>query len=172
METFGPPLIFVTPNVADTQHPLLLIVQGEQIDLGAVSADMASTLPKYRDMLRRVAQDPVGQVVQFEMLMRLFLQHVLNVRPETLDCRRNSVRAACREWCSDGVAAAWHGWAGSCISWRNRSSGSWVFTSPHLGVVGLWSPGGLESTDGNLAHQAARTATTLERIHAIGGGKF
>ena len=106
METFGPPLIFVTPNVADTQHPLLLIVQGEQIDLGAVSADTASTLPKYRDMLRRVAQDPVGQVVQFEMLMRLFLQHVLNVRPETLDCRRNSVRAACREWCSDGVAAA------------------------------------------------------------------
>lgn len=106
METFGPPLIFVTPNVADTQHPLLLIVQGQAVDLGRVDADMENTLPKYRDMLRRLAQDPVGQVIQFEFLMRLFLQHVLNVRPETLDCRRNSVRGTCREWCSDGAAAA------------------------------------------------------------------
>jgi len=116
METFGPPLIFLTPNVADTQHPLLLVVQGEAIDLGHISADMAPTLPKYRDMLRRLAQDPVGQVLQFELLMRLFLQHVLNVRPETSDCRRNSVRAACREWCSDGAAAASTG-AGAGVSW-------------------------------------------------------
>ena len=64
METFGPPLVFVTPNVADTQHPLLLIVQGEKIDLGTVGADMTATLPKYRDILRSLAQDPVGQVVQ------------------------------------------------------------------------------------------------------------
>ena len=129
METFGPPLIFVTPNVADTQHPLLLIVQGEAIDLGHVGSDMEHTLPKYRDMLRRLAQDPVAQVVQFELLMRLFLQHVLNVRPETLDCRRNSVRASCREWCSDGVAAASTGagmlgpvlaFRGEILLFRNR----------------------------------------------------
>ena len=106
METFGPPLIFVTPNVADTQHPLLLIVQGQSIDLGCVDTEMEQVLPKYRDMLRRLAQDPVAQVIQFEFLMRLFLQHVLNVRPETLNCRRNAVRATCREWCSDGAAMA------------------------------------------------------------------
>ncbi|CAE7026696.1 unnamed protein product [Symbiodinium sp. CCMP2592] len=92
MEAFGPPLIFLTPNVADTQHPLLLVVQGEAVDLGAVSADMETVLPKYRDMLRRLAQDPVGQTVQFELLMRLFFRHVLNVRPDTLDCRRNAPR--------------------------------------------------------------------------------
>ena len=33
-------------------------------------------------------------------------QHDLNVRPETLNCRRNAVRATCREWCSDGAAMA------------------------------------------------------------------
>ena len=106
MEAFGPPLVFLTPNPADTQHPLLLVVQGETVDLGCVSASMTNALPKYRDMLRRLAQDPVGQVVQFELLMRLFLQHVLNVRPETLDCRRNAARGACREWCNDGAACA------------------------------------------------------------------
>ena len=46
LETFGPPLIFVTPNVADTQHPLLLVVQGKEVDLGAVSGDVAGALPK------------------------------------------------------------------------------------------------------------------------------
>ena len=106
MEMFGPPLIFLTPNIADTQHPLLLVIQGETVDLGAVAADMPDTLPKYRDMMRRLAQDPVAQTLQFEFLMRLFLQHVLNVRPETLDRRRGGVRAFAREWCSDGAAAA------------------------------------------------------------------
>ena len=106
METFGPPLIFLTPNVADTQHPLLLVVQGQEVDLGCISAEMEDILPKYRDMMRKIAQDPVGQTVQFELLMRLFFQHVLNVRPETLDCRRGGVRTVSREWCSDGVAAS------------------------------------------------------------------
>ena len=63
-------------------------------------------LPKYRDMMRRVAQDPVSQTVMFELLIRLFLQVVLNVRPETLACRRQSSRKRAREWCTDGVAAA------------------------------------------------------------------
>ena len=106
METFGPPLIFLTPNVADTQHPLLLVVQGHAIDLGDVSPQLSEALPKYREMLRRIAQDPVGQTVQFEFLMRLFFQHVLNVRPETLACRRNGARTSAREWCTDGVAAS------------------------------------------------------------------
>ena len=59
MEMFGPPLIFLTPNIADTQHPLLLVIQGETVDLGGVAADMPGTLPKYRDMIHRLAQDPV-----------------------------------------------------------------------------------------------------------------
>ena len=106
MEAFGPPLIFLTPNVADMQHPLILVVQGEEIDLGTVHADMDPSLPKYRDIMRKIAQDPVAQTVQFEFLMRLFFQHVLNVRPETLDCRRGGTRKEVREWCSDGAATS------------------------------------------------------------------
>ncbi|CAE7805362.1 unnamed protein product, partial [Symbiodinium sp. CCMP2592] len=106
METFGPPLMFVTPNPADTQHPLLLVIQGEEVDLGEVTPEMERDLPAYREMLRRLAADPVGQTLQFELLMRLFFQHVLNVRPETVDCRRSRPRGAAREWCQDGAAAA------------------------------------------------------------------
>ena len=105
METFGPPLIFTTPNPADTQQPLFLIAQGQEIRFDA-HGDYQDALPKYRDMMRRVAQDPVSQTVMFELLIRLFLQVVLNVRPETLACRRQSNRKKAREWCTDGVAAA------------------------------------------------------------------
>ena len=49
---------FITPNVADTQH---LVVQGEEVDLGAVGPDMSAALPQRREMLRRTAQDPVAQ---------------------------------------------------------------------------------------------------------------
>ena len=105
METFGPPLIFTTPNPADTQQPLFLIAQGQEIRLDA-NGDYQDELPKYRDMMRRVAQDPVAQTVMFELLIRLFLQVVLNVRPETLACGRQSSRKKAREWCTDGVAAA------------------------------------------------------------------
>ena len=68
------------------------------MDLGAVELEMEDALPKYREMLKRIAQDPVAQTVQFELLMRLFFQHVLNVRPETLDCRRGYSRSVAREW--------------------------------------------------------------------------
>ena len=65
MTLFGAPLIFATPNLADTKQPLLLIVQGYHIRLDD-SLEGDDTLPKYRDMMRRVAADPVGQVEKVE----------------------------------------------------------------------------------------------------------
>ena len=56
-------------------------------------------------MLRRLADDPVGQTVQFELLIPLFLLRALNVRPDTL-ASRGTGRPPVREWCSDGAAAA------------------------------------------------------------------
>lgn len=38
--------------------------------------------------------------------MRLFFQRVLNVRPETLECRRQTARLYTQKWCTDGAAAA------------------------------------------------------------------
>ena len=51
---FGPPLAFCTPNLADGKQVLLLVAQNEHVYLDQ-SLDSARVLPKYRDMLLRVA---------------------------------------------------------------------------------------------------------------------
>ena len=104
MSLFGPPLIFLTPNLADTKQPLLLVVQGYEVRLDALEA--GNELPKYRDMMRRLARSPVAQTIVFEKILRLFFLHVLGVRPECLENRRKSVRTRAREWCTDGVAVS------------------------------------------------------------------
>ena len=105
MQLFGPPVIFCTPNLADTRQVLLLIVQGMEVRLD--DADLAGVdLPRYRDMMQRLARDPVGQTRVFELIMRLFFQHVLGVRPEVVHSRRRAKVSGPREWCTDGVAAS------------------------------------------------------------------
>ena len=106
MTLFGPPLVFCTPNLADGKQPLLLIVQGQELRLDESLGSESAVLPKYRDMLRRLARDPVGQTIVFELIMRMFFLHILGVRPECLQNRRRAARARVREWCTDGVAAA------------------------------------------------------------------
>ena len=50
MQLFGPPIIFCTPNLADTKQLLLLIVQGEELRLD--DDDLVGVeLPRYRDMM-------------------------------------------------------------------------------------------------------------------------
>ena len=105
MTLFGAPVISATPNLADTKQPLLLVVQGHEVRLDDSLKD-DDTLPKYRDMVKRVAADPLGQTVVFELMMRLFFLHVLGVRPECLQNRRHARRRGTREWVTDGVAAA------------------------------------------------------------------
>ena len=92
MALFGRPLIFATPNIADTKQPLFVRVKGQEIRLddGSIPGLRSDVLPKYRDMMRRVAQNPVGQTVCFELIMRLFFVHVLGVRPNV--------------WVADGAA--------------------------------------------------------------------
>ena len=103
---FGPPLVFCTPNLADAKQPLLLIVQGQEIRLGETLGSDTTVLPKYRDMLRRLARDPVGQTIVFEFITRMFFLHILGVRQECLQNRRRAAREKVRDWCTDGVAAA------------------------------------------------------------------
>lgn len=105
MTMFGPPLTFCTPNLADTKQLLLLKVQGS--DIGLDERHLAGVnLPRYRDMMQRLARDPVGQTRVFELMMRLFFVHVMGVRPECLRNRRRSSKIAPREWCTDGIAAS------------------------------------------------------------------
>ncbi|CAK0796442.1 unnamed protein product, partial [Prorocentrum cordatum] len=102
---FGPPLEFCAPNLADGKQPCLLVVQNERFYLDG-TRDHEGVLPKYRDMLLRLAKDPVGQTRVFHLMMRLFFQHVLGVRPECIESRRGTRRSDPREWCTDGMAAS------------------------------------------------------------------
>eukprot|EP00959_Pyramimonas_sp_CCMP1952_P061619 1287803-Pyramimonas_sp.AAC.1 len=68
--------------------------------------DVDGTYPRYREMLLLLAKDPVGQTRVFHLMMLLFFQHVLGVRPECIESRRGSRRSNPREWCTDGAAAS------------------------------------------------------------------
>ncbi|CAK0814408.1 unnamed protein product, partial [Prorocentrum cordatum] len=100
---FGPPAQFVTPNLADTKQPLILIMQGEEYTFGNDLTDAEQVT--FSEMSQRIAADPVGQAVVFELMMRLFFVHVLGLRPEAVGWRRGEVRKASEHWISDGVAA-------------------------------------------------------------------
>ncbi|CAK0847613.1 unnamed protein product, partial [Prorocentrum cordatum] len=75
---FGPPVQFVTPNLADTKQPLILIVQGEEYSFGNDLTEAEQVT--FSEMSQRIAADPVGQAVVFELMMRLFFVHVLGLR--------------------------------------------------------------------------------------------
>ncbi len=104
---FGPPLVFTTPNVADTQNPVMnLIYEGEVVCsfdlLDGVHGwwrleEEAPEMPSAQEMCRRVARDPVGQARFFHLMLELFLVHVLGVE---------GVGGAAHP---DGVAAGWRG---------------------------------------------------------------
>ena len=64
MSLFGPTVIFCTPNPADTKQILLLVVQGMEVKLDDTELDGVD-LPRYRDMMRRLAHGPVGQTRMF-----------------------------------------------------------------------------------------------------------
>ena len=79
---YGPPMQFITPNLAYTKQHLILIVQGEEYRF---EPDVEVS---YREMTQRVACDPVGQSIVFELMIRLSFIHVLGLRPETVGCWR------------------------------------------------------------------------------------
>ena len=95
---YGPPLVFITPNLADNKQYLILCVQGEP--LWYLMEDKS-----YKEMTQRVARDPVGQALVFELMIRLFFVHVLGLRPETVGWRRGAMQKAASQWTSGGIAA-------------------------------------------------------------------
>ena len=81
---FGPPLVFVTPNVADVKSPVMwLLYRGEQVGSWRLLEQDAPEMPAVREMLRIVARDPVSQAVFFDLMIKLFLRHVLRVDLQT-----------------------------------------------------------------------------------------
>ena len=97
MSLFGAPMIFCTPNLADTKQPLLLVVEGVEVRLVDSEID-ATLLPTYRTQMQRLARDPVGQTIVFELVMRLFFMHILGVRWDTAGQRRRATPASREHW--------------------------------------------------------------------------
>ena len=87
---YGPPLQFITPNLADNKQYLILCVQGEAHWF--LLEDRS-----YREMTQRVARDPVGQAIVFELMIRLFFIHVLGLRPEVVGWKRGELQRAARQ---------------------------------------------------------------------------
>ena len=92
---FGFPLVFTTANVADTKQAMMsLMYEGATARSWRILEEHDPRLPSAREMLRRVAADPVSQAVFFNTIMLLFLRHVVGV----------DVTAG--KWkCVDGVAS-------------------------------------------------------------------
>ena len=87
---------FLTPNVADTRHPIMVLlhagslngsaeggladdgsIERYNIDLLAEHPDM----PRAEEMLRILAKNPVAQARFFILSMRLFCEHILGLGP-------------------------------------------------------------------------------------------
>ena len=100
---FGAPLIFCTPNIADNRNILILLCQGVEINLD-MDADPELRL-SYEDLRLRVVNDPVGQCVVVELLLRLFVLHILGASPDCV-AQPEGVSVEHRVWTSDGVAAS------------------------------------------------------------------
>ena len=95
---WGPPLVFSTPNLADNKQPLLLLVQGEEFQMSE------HINHSYREMTERLAGDPVGQAIAFELMIMLFFTHVLGIQRETVGWKRGEARKFARHWNRNGSA--------------------------------------------------------------------
>ena len=91
---------FLTANIADTRHPILVTLHSDvlhnteggladdgrmesyKVDLLAENPE----LPAAQEMLRIVASNPVAQARFFIICMRLFCEHVLGLGLSTLCC--------------------------------------------------------------------------------------
>ena len=100
---FGSPIIFCTPNIADNRNVLICLTQGQEINLD-LSADPEFML-SYEDLRLRVVNDPVGQCLVVELLLRLFVLHILGASPDAV-AQPMGMAAKHSNWFSDGVAAS------------------------------------------------------------------
>ena len=81
---FGAPLVFTTANIADSRSPVLnLIYMGATVTSWRLLEENAPPMPSAAEMRRRVAKDPVSQAIVFDLMMHLFLEHVLGVSRST-----------------------------------------------------------------------------------------
>ena len=104
---FGVPLVWTTPNFADTRSPLLVLTHhGRTVGSFSLFQENDGLPEEYRQslnsMLEMVARDPVGQALVFNVMIELFLEHLFGVLPKDLRSGRGLRGAKF----PDGVAAS------------------------------------------------------------------
>ena len=82
---------------------MICLTQGQEINLD-LSADPEFML-SYEDLRLRVVNDPVGQCLVVELLLRLFVLHILGASPDSV-AQPIGKAAKQTNWFSDGVAAS------------------------------------------------------------------
>ena len=100
---FGSPIIFCTPNLADNRNVLILLTQDQEIKLD-LSADPDLTIG-YEELRLKVVNDPVGQCLIVELLLRLFVLHLLGALPDAV-AQPHGQQTEMRQWFTDSVAAS------------------------------------------------------------------
>ena len=121
MLRFGGISAFLTPNIADTRNPLVVLLHADVLnntDGGLdVSGDMerytislldeAPVMPHQEEMLKVIANDPVAQAEFFLLSLRLFCEHVLGIGPMDEYLRHNASADGVKH--PDGYAASFMG---------------------------------------------------------------
>lgn len=116
MMRFGPVGAFITPNVNDLGHPLVVKIHrqcnGQEVEQHYVDLlEDAPEVPSKREMLLMIARDPLSQTRFFIFCYQLFMMHVLGLGPVDSFLRHNGFADGCVH--PDGRAAnLWSG--GSC----------------------------------------------------------
>ncbi|MCP4006933.1 MAG: hypothetical protein GY725_22360, partial [bacterium] len=103
---FGPSVIFATPNLADQRSVTILLTRGVDAEYRLDLEEECNEMPTYGEMLKIVANDPVGQALAFDLTMRLFMLHVLGVRSDCVGLRQGRRSQCTQEWVTDGSAAS------------------------------------------------------------------
>ena len=137
---FGAPLIFCTPNIADNRNILILLTQGEEINLD-LDSDPDLKL-SYEDLRLRVVNDPVGQCLIVELLLRLFVLHILGAQPDAV-AQPMGIKPDNANWFSDGVAASLMSLGCLCILQAARGE---LEASGRGSLHGHWELWGLAET--------------------------
>ena len=143
---WGAPLVFTTPNVADTKHAMVkLLYEGEEVAAWRLLEEDDPDLGQKEEMLRRVAEDPFAQAVFSDLMIRLYLEHCVGVH---VDFRDGLSDSACARLMTPGLFGVVQAFFGPVETqgrgglhahvsvWVKNFMGGWIIDQLRSGSLG------------------------------------
>ena len=147
---WGAPLVFTTPNVADTKHAMVkLLYEGEDVAAWRLLEEDDPDLGQKEEMLRRVAEDPFAQAVFSDLMIRLYLEHCVGVHVDFRDGLSDNACARLMTPALFGVVQAFfgpvetqgRGGLHAHVSvWVENFMGGWIIDKLRNGSLSLYVP--------------------------------